>query len=296
MRYSVKAAAIATGVSESRLRTWERRYGIPRPARSPTGRRLYDEDDLAVIRRMAALVAAGFPASAAAEAALIEEEPMAVEDAQAQENPLVGDLVQASLAFDELAVTQIVREATKPDWDKALEAVFFPALKRIGDYWSEGTTSCVTEHFTTEVIRREFSASLAGLPDPKPGAPSVLLACPEDERHEIGLLALSLLLRQRGLRVLYLGADVPATEMLFAAQRTEPAAICLSATTGSGLASLGRTARTVVSSHLSTRLFVGGPAFGRNSGDETIPGIRLPHSIRAAADVMADSLRTRSEG
>ncbi|MBM3140053.1 MAG: MerR family transcriptional regulator, partial [Chloroflexi bacterium] len=69
MRYTVKAAARATGVSESRLRTWERRYGIPKPARSETGRRLYDDGDLRVIRRMAALVGAGLPAAQAAEAA-----------------------------------------------------------------------------------------------------------------------------------------------------------------------------------------------------------------------------------
>ncbi|MCA9849313.1 MAG: MerR family transcriptional regulator, partial [Dehalococcoidia bacterium] len=34
MRYTVRAAARATGVTEGRLRTWERRYGIPKPGRS----------------------------------------------------------------------------------------------------------------------------------------------------------------------------------------------------------------------------------------------------------------------
>ena len=53
MAYSIKAAAMATGISESCLRTWERRYGIPRPTRSSSGRRRFDESDLGVIRRMA---------------------------------------------------------------------------------------------------------------------------------------------------------------------------------------------------------------------------------------------------
>ncbi|MDA0302289.1 MAG: MerR family transcriptional regulator, partial [Chloroflexi bacterium] len=68
MEYTVRAAALATGVSEDRLRTWERRYGVPEPPRTKTGRRLYGEGDLAVIRRMAALVDSGLSAASAAAA------------------------------------------------------------------------------------------------------------------------------------------------------------------------------------------------------------------------------------
>jgi DNA-binding transcriptional MerR regulator len=297
VRYTVKAAAIATGVSESRLRTWERRYGIPNPSRSSTGRRLYGEHDLAVIRRMAALVAAGVPASRAADAARSEEIPtLAPERARRREHPLVEEMVKAGLAYEEPAITRIVREAVGMTWERALEEMLFPALDAIGEYWGESSLSCATEHFTTEVIRRELAGGLAGLPDSQPGAPSFLLASPEDERHELGLLAMALLLRLRELHALYLGADVPAAELLFALQRTKADAACLSATTASGLAALGRTARTLVSSRLSVRLFVGGPAFDRNSGHEAIPGIRLPRSLGAAADVIAHSLHTRPWG
>jgi DNA-binding transcriptional MerR regulator len=297
MRYTVKAAAIATGISTSRLRTWERRYGIPKPSRSSSGRRLYDEHDLEVIRRMAALVAAGVPASQAAEAARTEEIPSpARERLPVRDHPLVEEMVKAALSFEEPAITRIVREAVGVTWEQALEEVLFPALNRIGEGWGEGSLSCATEHFTTEVIRREIAGALAGLPDSQPATSSALLACAEDERHELGLLAMALLLRLRGLRVFYLGSDVPAPGLLFALQRTKPDAVCLSATTAGGLAALGRTARTLISSRLSVRLFVGGPAFSRNSGHEPIPGIRLPHSIRAAADVMADSLQARSDG
>lgn len=270
---------------------------MPKPSRSPNGRRLYDEQDLAIIRRMAALVAAGVPASQAAEAARSEEIPaLAPESAPGQDHPLVQELAKAALAYDEPTITRIVREAVRMTWEQALEEVFFPALNRIGEHWGEGTLSCATEHFTTEVIRRELAAALAGLPDSRPEAPSVLLACPEDERHELGLLAMALLLGLRGVRVFYLGADVPAPDLFFALEMTQPDAICLSATAAGGLAALGRTARTLVSSRLSLRLCVGGPAFGRNNDDATIPGVRLPHSIGAAADLIVDSLRARPEG
>jgi DNA-binding transcriptional MerR regulator len=291
MKYSVKAAAIATGVSESSLRTWERRYGVPTPARSPSGRRQYEEHDLAVIRRMAALVSAGIPASEAADAIKREDAAaMADEPVPVVEHPLVGELVDASLAYDEPSITKIVQQALKSGWAAALGDVLFPALNLIGLYWGEGRVSCATEHFTTEVIRRELAAAIAARPRAPDGAPGVLLACPEAERHDLGLLALALLLSRRGLRIFYLGADVPAHDLLIAIEKTGVQAVCLSATTASGLASLGRTAREVVADRAVRRLFFGGPAFWRENGDETIPGIRLPRELDAAAETIAEAL------
>src|SRR5689334_8702602 len=103
MRYTVKAAARATGVAESTLRTWERRYGVPRPERTPSGRRRYGEDDLTVIRRMAALVEAGLPASEAAIAAPHGEAPP-VHEPPAQERDRVERFVNAATAYDEVAL------------------------------------------------------------------------------------------------------------------------------------------------------------------------------------------------
>jgi cobalamin-dependent methionine synthase I len=176
-------------------------------------------------------------------------------------------------------------------WGGALDEVLFPTLRRVGEYWGAGTLVTANEHFLSEVIRRELSAGLSAVPDGEGDAASVLLACAEGDRHDLGLLAVSLLLRLRGLRVTYLGADVPAFDLMEAAQRTRSDAICLSATTASALANLGRSARGIVSSRLSIRLFVGGPAFGTANDDETVPGVHLPLSIRGAADVIAAALR-----
>ncbi|GIW08274.1 MAG: hypothetical protein KatS3mg060_3079 [Dehalococcoidia bacterium] len=41
-----------TGIPADTIRAWERRYGIPRPQRTASGRRLYSEADLDVLRRL----------------------------------------------------------------------------------------------------------------------------------------------------------------------------------------------------------------------------------------------------
>ena len=68
MQYNAKAASNATGIAEETLKTWERRYGVPKPQRSETGWRQYTDEDLALIRRMAQLLDSGMSASNAARA------------------------------------------------------------------------------------------------------------------------------------------------------------------------------------------------------------------------------------
>ncbi len=50
----------------------------------------------------------------------------------------------------------------------------------------------------------------------------MLAACPAGEAHDLGLLCFSLLLRERGLRITYLGASVPSDSLFDAAERVKP--------------------------------------------------------------------------
>lgn len=293
MKYPIKAAAIATGVSESRLRTWERRYGVPRPSRSPSGRRLYGEEDLSVIRRMAAFLAAGIPPSEAARSVLSEDATPQPPSQQvtAEGHPLASTVQRASTRYDERATLQALQEAVSAmGWGSALEQVFMPALRSLGRSWGENVIISANEHFTSELIRRKIAQALGVLPPAQTDAAAVLLACPASERHELGLLALCLLLRERRLAVVYLGADVPTSDLLSAAERTGARAICLSATTRSGLASLARAAREIVGVRAPVRLFVGGPAFRETNEDAMIVGVELPQSMVAAAELIVEWL------
>lgn len=289
MRYGVKAAARATGITESRLRTWERRYGIPRPDRSDTGRRQYDDEDIVIIRRMAALVDAGMAASDAADAARISSAPESTPPpAVLPADPrLVGVFVRAAHAYDEAALLAAMREAEKElGWATALETVILVGLKRIGYAWMEASASVATEHFASQIVRRELAAAMSGLPLPDGDGRLIILACPESEEHELALLALAFLLRQLGQRLIYLGPDVPTVDLLTAVEATKADAICLAATSDSGLASLIRTSRSILAAK-GPRLFIGGPALAHL---DMAPGVRLPPSLSDAAALILHSL------
>ena len=63
--YNLKVVLKETGIAADTLRAWERRYGIPRPERTPGGHRLYSQRDVHVIKWLMARQAEGLTISRA---------------------------------------------------------------------------------------------------------------------------------------------------------------------------------------------------------------------------------------
>jgi methanogenic corrinoid protein MtbC1 len=168
-----------------------------------------------------------------------------------------------------------------------------PALKRIGDAWGDQTLESANEHFATEIISREICRMISECPAPEGDAPVVLLACAEDERHHLGLLALSLLLRTSGITTIYLGADVPGGDIARASAALKPDAVCIGAVLPGSVGSAARAIRALATGRLQPRLFVGGPALGGDGLEESLPAVRLPQSIVQAAGMIEAGVRGR---
>ena len=298
----MRAAARATGVSEGRLRTWERRYGIPKPARSDTGRRLYDDDDLAMIRRMFALTEAGLAAAEAAEAVLAESGagvlPATPEPAPepAPEDPRVGALMEAGRALDEPTIERIIDSAVDEyGWPGIFDAVLFPVMRSAGYEWERGDLTLAHEHFISELVRRRIHVEIARTPQRLSGPP-VVLACPPVERHELGLLGVWLGLRQLGARTFYLGADVPREALMGVVRQVDARAVVLTAVAASARPDLVIVAREVATARQAPLLFVGGRGALQGEGGAELMGIRLPPSVVEASRLVASELGlTREE-
>jgi len=284
---------MATGTTEGRLRTWERRYGIPKPGRSDTGRRLYDDDDLAMIRRMVSLTGAGVSAAEAAEAVLaeaasgvipVDAPPMPVVETSAQ----VFELVAAAKEFDEAAVERALASGIKEfTWPAVFDRVIFPALRYAGDQWERGDLLPAQEHFLSELLRRRILVEIAAAPVLPSDAPAVILACPPAERHDLGLLGLWLALRLQGVRVVYLGVDVPRDALVAAVEQVRPRAVVLAAVAFTSRPELALAARAVTLVRQSPRVFLAGSAVDAPEGVAELMGIRLPASLEDAALAVA---------
>jgi DNA-binding transcriptional MerR regulator len=280
------------GVSPEVLRAWERRYGVLQPRRSRAGQRLYTDADEARIRQMLGHMEGGYsPAVAArlATSAPAEEEPAApaamppapgVEPADLA--ALREELRDALHGLDEAgAEAALDRLLAAFALDTVLRDVVLPFLADLGEAWARGTLTVGQEHFATAVIAGRLHALGRGR-DAGVG-PRAVLACPSEERHELGLLCFALALRGRGWRVCYLGGDTPTAAIAGVATELDADLVVLGAVraeplveVADELAGLART-RTVC---------VGGrgasAALAARLGAE-----RLPEDPIAAADLVS---------
>jgi DNA-binding transcriptional MerR regulator len=62
-RYTIRSACALTGVNANTLRSWERRYGLVKPERTPKGYRLYSQADLERLRLIQRVLEQGVPIS-----------------------------------------------------------------------------------------------------------------------------------------------------------------------------------------------------------------------------------------
>jgi DNA-binding transcriptional MerR regulator len=230
-RYRVTAVERMTRIPASTLRSWERRYGWPRPFRAASGQRLYSDHDLAVIRFLDRRRVEGMSMSQAAD--LLRSAP-ATDDPDP--GRLLERLVAAFRVFDEAAAGHAFAAAEALLGLEALAVDLVPAAiaaaaAPAGDHTGPPVE---VEHFASNFLRRQVLRLADGLP-PAIGRP-VLVGCGPDEQHELGALLLTLLLRARGHRVVYLGARVPGPAMERAAAVLDPAGVVVSLTLPESLA------------------------------------------------------------
>lgn len=240
-----------TGVSETTLRAWERRYALLRPERSEGGFRLYADGDVARVRSMLEHLGRGVSASEAARFALDEPETSGV----ALSEGLANELAAALEALDDVAAqTALDRTLATLTLEGALREVLLPVMRDVGRGWEDDQAVIAREHFATNLVRGRLLALARGWD--LGGGPRAVLACAPDEQHDLGLIAFGLALRSRGWRITYLGPSTPLATLAGAARLTEPTLVVLSASLEQRLEGADAELRELAS---GVRLVLGGP-------------------------------------
>jgi methanogenic corrinoid protein MtbC1 len=106
-----------------------------------------------------------------------------------------------------------------------------PCLYEIGARWEAGVLPVGQEKELSELALELIAELSRRHADPHPRGPVVVAACVAGEGHELGLRMIVGLLRERGYRVHFLGADVDSRFLTEVVQMRRPAAVLLSATT-----------------------------------------------------------------
>jgi MerR family transcriptional regulator, light-induced transcriptional regulator len=286
--YTIRQAALRSGVSPALIRAWERRYGVVRPMRTPSGYRVYDEQGIATLRAMRRMVAEGWQPSAAAHAIASGDVAISGPDRASQDagqEALTDRFVRAASAFDRGTVEALLDEMfSRASYEAVIDEQVLPAAAALGDAWASGTLDVAAEHAASGAIMRRLAGAYEAAARNTDAQP-VLVGMPPGARHELGALAFAVALRRLGTEVLYLGPDVPIRSWVGALEASGARAAVIGAVTSED----GRAAREVGVALLEARpgLLVATGGRGSEQVDHETTGIiGLPSRVvDAAAEV-----------
>ena len=253
-RYPIRAVSKLTGIGIDTLRAWERRYGAVAPTRDDRGR-MYTEADVARLRLLNGAVEKGH--SIGRVAGLSDDElrdlcggagavvPRAA--LPTHRAPLdTTALVTALRDYDAVGIDQeLSRLAAVLRPLDLLQDVLMPVLTQVGDDWHRRQTRIAHEHLMSSTMRNLLGAFLR-LYARRDAAVRLLFATPSGERHEIATLCAAMLAASAGLGVSYLGADLPAREIIDSVEPAGAQVLVLGLTTAVADKARERELKTIV--------------------------------------------------
>lgn len=311
--FNLKVVLNETGLAADTLRAWERRYGLPAPQRTAGGHRLYSQYDIETIKWLIARQAEGLSISRAVDLwndhtasgndPLAGQTPTGIAAAQTTTPATAADTtldairaqwIAACMNFSETNAEQALNKAFSIF---PVEAVCLDVLQKgmseIGSLWYENRASVQQEHFASGLAMRRLDALLSASPAPT-RPQTVLVGCPPGEWHTFTPLLLSLLLRRRGLNVIYLGANVPADRFAETALKVRAHLVVLVAQTLINAAALQHAALAITSQNVP--MAFGGRIFSINPNiAEHIPGSYLGDTLEPSIQNVEQLLRGKTE-
>jgi DNA-binding transcriptional MerR regulator len=308
--YNLKAVLQETNIAADTLRAWERRYGLPMPQRTTGGHRLYSQYDIETIKWLLARQTEGLSISRAVD--LWNEHNASGMDplagfissilSAAQTTPAIyvspdtnldylrAQWIAACMKFSESNSEQVLNQAFSmfPVESVCME-VLQKGMAEIGNLWYEKKSSVQQEHFASGLAMRRLDSLLSASPAPTRNQ-TVIVGCPPNEWHTFTPLLLSLLLRRRGLNVIYLGANVPADYFEETVSTVRANLVILVAQTLISAAALQLTAFIFAKQRLSVSF--GGRIFNTQpSLVDAIPGHFLGNSIDSSLEEVEKLLK-----
>ncbi len=188
--------------------------------------------------------------------------------ATAEERSLIEKLAAALAAHDKpKAVRTAVEAVTSGSLSIAAlySEVLTPLLSHAGASWQSGKLAIWEEHLASAMVRTVVEILYPGVLKVKAAAPpvgrTVLLACPPEEGHDLGLRMVADRFDMAGWTTYFLGPDTPVEEIADAARRLGADAVVMSSSTHFHRLAVRHAVDALKSALPDVDVWVGGPAF-----------------------------------
>ncbi|TAD92436.1 MAG: MerR family transcriptional regulator [Bacteroidetes bacterium] len=223
--FTIKDLENLSGIKAHTIRIWEQRYSFIKPQRTDTNIRYYNNHELKTILNVALLNKYGFKISHIDKMTddEMKDRILSLSQTQAQQERIVNTMIQHMVdlnleGFEAVLDNYIMARGV----EKAITQILFLFLEKIGILWITNHINPGQEHLVTNLIRQKLIVGIDGANSLVQTQKSVLMFLPEGEYHELGLLFVHYLLKTRGIKVLYLGANVPLKDLEYILNAKNP--------------------------------------------------------------------------
>jgi DNA-binding transcriptional MerR regulator len=213
--FTIKDLENLSGIKAHTIRMWEQRYDFLKPQRTESNIRYYDAHELKKMLNIALLNKFGYRVSHIAKMSEAErkEKLLNLTMPRACEERFVTELVSAMTEIDLPRFEEVLDNyILSKGLHRAVQQVIFPFLEKISMLWVTGHVDPVQEHLASGIIREKLIVAIESAYSRLEKNLTFLLFLPEGEFHELGLLYVYYLLKSKGIRVFYLGANIAVEE------------------------------------------------------------------------------------
>lgn len=190
----------------------------------------------------------------------------------ADPNSIQQALYHAVLKGNRKGIADITRQALDGGEapDGLLNSVLLPAINAVGDAFDKGKYFLPQLIASAEAMKNaiEVLEPLLRRETDAEEMPTVVIATVEGDIHDIGKNLVALMLKNYGFRVIDLGKDVPAAEIIRAAREHNAQIIALSALMTTTMQRMREVVARAKEEKLASRVMIGGAVITQDYADE----------------------------
>lgn len=178
---------------------------------------------------------------------------------QSSHEELLKALIKGSRAKSSDIINELLNQNINIDdiYEKSIKK----AMYEIGELWEYGKISVATEHLASAIVEVELNKIYSRTSPVKSSDKTVVIACTENEFHQIGIKMVSDIFEMFGWNTYFLGSNVPANELIDFIKNTDPDLVALSQSIYFNLLKLETILELLNKEFPDLKILVGGQAF-----------------------------------
>lgn len=145
------------------------------------------------------------------------------------------------------------------------ETVFKVALYEVGRLWETNQITVATEHLATAITEGILNELFEQIISKKRYPKKVVVACVENEQHQVGIKMVADVFEMKGWESFFLGTGIPTSELIKFIRETQPQILAISLSIYFNFANLLKMLENLRAEFPYLQIILGGQAFNHMS-------------------------------